>query len=112
MENKTMKEITAIAKDLNITLSYKCENGTRKRYTKNELIVMINQKLNCHKEEKVEYSISQLKELISIGDVSTVNSYIKELQSKKVKGLSKSRIDKFINIVKSLLILNNVKGVF
>ena len=41
MKNLLLSEIVEKAKSLKITLSYKDENNTRKRYTKDELIALI-----------------------------------------------------------------------
>jgi len=61
MKNLLLEEIKSIALELGITLSYKDEEGKRKRYTKDELISKIEE---FEKEESKEVNAIQHSELV------------------------------------------------
>jgi len=60
MKNLKLEQIKSIALELGITLSYKDEEGKRKRYTKEELIAKIEE---FEKEETKEVNAIQHSEL-------------------------------------------------
>ena len=78
MTNLKLEQIKSIALELGITLSYKDEEGKRKRYTKEELIAKIEQ---FEKEESKEVNAIQHSEL-ELNDY-IINDARKTLESKE-----------------------------
>lgn len=80
MKNLKLEEIKSIALELGITLSYKDEEGKRKRYTKEGLIAKIEE---FEKEESKEVNAVHHSELDNYMDeVYSQNSEIKKVQCK------------------------------
>lgn len=131
MENLTMKELSKIALNLEITLSYKDENGKRQRLNKSELINAIKEKQKPVKiknatmygsngkteNESIKFNLKTVvvdsKELLSSGKIEQVKLFISKLindiNSERKNKLLVKHMSMKLEILKSLVKSYNIK---
>lgn len=101
MKNLLLDEVKKIAKGLKISLSYKAECGTRKRYTKEELISLIEKAQSNGKVEAVEstfgetvtQTINLFKELVKASENKKVihNEAVQHIMKRLNSAMSKKQ---------------------
>ena len=104
LQTATKEEISAIAKEMGITLSYKDVNGKRQRYTKAQLIEMIvaKQVAPVAIEVKENKAFTPIKNEIMENEVVTVNLNTVVSDSRKL--LASGQLHKVKKFIDSLVL--------
>lgn len=126
LQSMNMKELSEIAKEKGLALSYKAESGVRKRYTKEELIANISkekpvEKLphNHVKTEEKELDLNLLpinkivlfaRQSIKKGNIKVAEKLIDIVQTKivaeRINSFEVTKMNNVLNVLKSLVRIN------